>query len=596
MVLPYSGIMIAMYVEKIPNRTSPPAILVREAWRENGRIRKRTLANLSKLPPIVVALVTEALKGRSFLPVDEHFAITRTKPHGHVAAVLGTMGKLGLSAILGGRGQDELRFRQLSLAMIAARILNPASKLATFRSWENSTLAETFGVTGGSKEELYHALDWLLARQPAIEQQLVRRHLAPEGESGPVVLFDLTSTYLEGTKCPLGRYGHSRDHRPDRLQVEFGLVADREGRPLAVEVFEGNTADPTTLSATITKLKERFGLERVIVIGDRGMVTQTRIDADLKPNDLSWITALRHPSIRKLLEGPLQLSLFDERNLAEISSPDFPDERLVACRNPTLADETARQRTELLQATEKALIKVQEAVAAGRLKKCGAIGGRVQGILNRYKTTRFFRVRIEDCAFTWERNDDLIAREKTMDGLYVLRSNVPSEQLPTEEVVRHYKSLAKVERAFRTIKSASLEVRPIFHHLADRVKAHIFPCMLAYYVEWEMRRLLAPLLFADEDRAAANPDPVLPSHPSPEGLRKTGSRTTPEGTPLHSFKSLLQELATLAINTIQVTPQPSSKRRAKASADAPVDASSFPLLTSPTFTQQEAFKLLKITL
>lgn len=594
--------MIApMYVETVPNRSSPPAILVREGWRdrETGKTIKRTVANLSKLPPEIIALVAESLKGRHFLPVDEHFTITRSLPHGHVAAVAGTIKNLGLAVLLGGRGHEAERYRKLVLAMLAARIIAPASKLATHRSWESSTLAETFGVTGGSKEELYHALDWLLEQQPAIERKLVRRHLG--NDPGAVVLYDLTSTYLEGTQCPLGRYGHSRDHRSDRLQVEFGLVTDREGRPLAVEVFEGNTADPTTLTSAVAKLKERFGLERVVVVGDRGMITSARIEQDLKPGGLSWITSLRHQPIRKLLEGPLQLSLFDEHNLAEIASPDFPDERLVACRNPTLADEMARKRAALLEATSDALAKVQDAISSGRIKSCDAIGGRVQGILGRYKTTRFFQIEVADGRFTFRLDEALVARESDLDGLYVLRSNVPPEHLTPEEMVRQYKGLAKVERAFRTIKTASLQVRPIFHHLADRVSAHIFLCVLAYYVEWEMRRLLTPLLFTDPDRQAANPDPVLPSRPSAEGERKTSSRTTADGRfPLHSLRTLLQDLATLVRNTVAVQPSVAPRRKsdkpaAFASPDQADPRSSFTLLTRPTPLQEEAFRLLNVS-
>ncbi|MEO5378517.1 MAG: IS1634 family transposase [Magnetococcus sp. DMHC-6] len=412
------------------------------------------------------------------------------------------------------------------------------SKLATFRSWENNTIRETFNLEDANKDELFSALDWLLERQPAIEKRLVKRHIS----DGDLILYDLTSTYLEGHKCPLAHHGYSRDHRGDRMQIEFGLVTDREGRPVSVEVFEGNTSDPMTLGAQIIKLKEKFGLKNIIVVGDRGMVTTTRIKEDLLPNGFSWITALRHDSIRRLAEGPLQMGLFDDQNFAEIESPDYPGERLVACRNPNLAEEMTRKRKDLLNLTESGLFAIQEAIKKGRLRDCGTIGRKVESVLKKHHMQRFFKIEIAQGSFSFSRIEERISQATDLDGIYVLRSSVPKETMDAAETVRSYKSLSNVERAFHTIKT-DLDVRPIFHYLADRVRAHIFLCMLAYYVEWEMRRKLAPLLFTDEERKKNKADPVTSSKPSKEGLRKTGTLTTKSGLPLHDFSSLLKNLA-----------------------------------------------------
>ena len=562
-----------MYIEIVPNRTSPPAVLLRESYREDGRVKKRTLTNLSMLPMEVIELLREALKGREFTPVDGGFEIIETLPHGHVAAVTGIMKTLGMATLLGGGSSRE---RDLVMAMIASRIIHPASKLATSRLWNDNTIGETFAVAEADKDELYPALDWLLKRQGTIEKRLAKKHLA----DGSLVLYDLTSSYVEGRKCSLARHGYSRDHRPDRMQIEFGLVTDREGRPVAVEVFEGNTADPATLGCQVAKLKERFGLRDIVVVGDRGMVTTARIEEDLKPNGLSWISALRHDGVRKLAEGPLQLGLFDERNFAEISSPDYPDERLVACRNPNLARESTRKRNELMALTEAGLAGIEKSVENGRLCACGAIGRKVEAVLKRRRMTRYYTVEIAEGRFSWQRDEARLAADESLDGIYVLRSSVPEEDMEAAEIIRRYKSLAHVERAFRTIKS-DLDVRPIFHYAADRVRAHIFLCMLAYYVTWEMRKRLAPLLFSEERPEGDVADPVAPKEPSEDKNRKTGTRRSKSGFGLHDFKSLLKKLGTLARNHCRILPDDKT----------PV---TFTKLTEPSPTQKEAFRLLQV--
>lgn len=564
-----------MYIERVPNRNSPPAILLRESLWKDGKVKKRTLANLSMLPDETIELAKASLKGRQFIPVDGGFEVEQTLPHGHVAAVAGVMKKLRISQLLG-RGSS--REKDLVLAMIASRILKPASKLGTTRFWHTNTLAETFGVEDADQEELYHALDWLAERQEAIEKRLAKRHL----QDGALVLYDLTSTYVEGRKCPLAKYGYSRDKRSDRMQIEFGLVTDQSGRPVAVEVFEGNTSDSATLSDQVNTLKNRFGLKEIIVVGDRGMITQTRIDKDLKPNDLFWITSLRHASIRKLAEGSLQLSLFDEKNLVEIQSDDYAGERLIACRNPTLAHETGRKRIELLELTRQGLEKLTERVANGRLKECGAIGRQAERVLKRYKMTRFFTLNIRDGHFAYEQDKAAIARETDLDGIYVIRTSVDKKRLDGVETVRQYKGLSKVERAFRHIKTDGLEVRPIFHHLEGRVRAHVFLCMLGYYVEWEMRRRLAPLLYIDEEKSQGD-DPVAPKEPSELAKRKTGTNRSESGFRLHSFRTLLDSMSTLAKNWFSLIPE----------ARKPV---LFTKLTNATPFQKEVFRLLDISI
>src|SRR5574337_291514 len=497
-----------MYVESVPNRTSRPAVLLREGWREHGKIRKRTLANLSDWSEERLDALRAVLKGevsRRSGAAPQPFDIVRTRPHGHVVAALGTLRRCGLDTVIGARRTPH---RERVLAMIVARILQPGSKLATVRGLADETLASTLGeglgLSACTEDELYEAMDWLLPRQEKIEAVLAKRHL---GER-TLALYDVTATYFEGRHCPLARFGHSRDGKRDKLQIVFGVLTNAEGCPVAVEVFAGNTADPKTLGAAVAKLRERFGLERVVVVGDRGMLTSARIREDLQPAapGLEWITALRAPQIQALRDaGTLQLSLFDQRDLAEITDRAYPGERLIACRNPLLAEERARKRGELLAATERELTKIQLATQRARRPLAGkvAIALRVGRVLGRFKMKKHFRLEITDAGFSFERDQTRIEREAALDGVYVVRTSVRAEALSGERVVESYKGLAVVERAFRCMKNVDLKVRPIHHHLEDRVRSHVFLCLLAYYVEWHMRRALAPVLFDDDDSAAA---------------------------------------------------------------------------------------------
>jgi hypothetical protein len=562
----------AMHVAIVPSRQGDrtySAALVRQSYREGGKVKHRTLANLSKLPPQAIDAVRAVLRGEPVGPLSERFAIERSLPHGHVLAVLGAMRQQGLDRLLAARPRRE---RALALAMIASRVLEPASKLATVRGWQQSTLAAELGVEDATEDELYRAMDWLLGRQRAIERRLAERHLA----EGGLVLYDLTSVVIEGRHCPLARRGYSRDGRPGTLQVEFGLITDRDGRPVAVDVFEGNVADPSTVAAQVDRLKQRFGLAEVVLVGDRGMLTSARIESLKQVEGLHWISALRAPQIRRLVEGgELQLSLFDERNLAEIVSAQFPGERLVVCKNPLLAEERARKREELLQATERELEKVAQAVQAGRLRGADQIGLRVGRVLGRFKMGKHFQLEIAEERFGYERAQEQIAAEAALDGIYIIRSNVVAERMPSEELVRSYKRLAEVERGFRTLKSIDLQVRPVYHRLADRVRAHIFLCMLAYSVRWQLERAWAPLLFRDE-QPPPREDPVAPARRSEQALAKAHTRLLPDGTPVHSFRSLLAELATLTRNRVRL-------------ADS---EHTFEQLAVPTPLQQRAFALL----
>ena len=573
-----------MYVERVPNRSSPPAVLLRESFREDGKVKKRTLANLSKWPDDLVEGFRILLKGGVALPsLGDAFAILRSRPHGHAAAVLGTARRLGLEKLLDRRPSRD---RALATAMILARILDPRSKLATARSLSRETLTHTLGeelgVEDAGENELYRAMDWLLKRQARIERHLAARHL----EEGALVLCDVTSVYFEGSKCPLAKRGYSRDGKRGKLQIVFALLCDREGCPVAAEVFEGNTADPGTLATQLEKLRKRFSLSRIVLVGDRGLLTDARIREEVRPAGLGWITALRAPAIRKLVKGgTLQLSLFDEQDLAEITAPElFPGERLVVCRNPLLAAERARKRLDLLAATERELDKV---VAATRreqrpLRGKDKIAVRADRALRRFKVGKHFDTESTDDGFSYVRNEDRIAVEAALDGIYVIRTNVPAEELPAEEAVRSYKSLSRVERAFRSYKTVDLKVRPVHHRLEGRVRAHVFLCMLAYYVEWHMRRALAPLLFDDDDPAAAEAarsSPVAPARPSPSAHAKAGRKRTPGGLPVHSFQTLLADLATLTRNRVQPAAQ------GAVAAD---------VLTRPTPLQAEAFRLLGV--
>ncbi len=573
-----------MYVAIVPNRSSPPAILLRESYRDGARVRNRTLANLSDWPPERVENLRRVLRGGTVgPPLEDAFDVVRSRPHGHVAAVWGSLRQCGVQRLLGAK---HSRARALCEAMIVARVLDPRSKLATARGLGSatldSTLGEVLGVGDADEDALYAALDWLGARQARIEARLARTHL---GE-GALVLYDLTSTYFEGHTCPLARRGYSRDGKKGRPQIEFGLLTDAAGRPIAVEVFAGNVGDPTTVASQVTKLRERFGLTRVVVVGDRGMLTHARIDKDLTPAGLEWITSLRAPAIRALVEsGSLQLGLFDDRDLAEITDPAYPGERLLVCRNPLLAAERTRKREALLDATEHALDTIVQATqrATRPLRGEKAILRRVSPVINRFKMGKHFRLEITAIELRYARDQDRIAREAALDGIYVVRTNVPADRLPGAEVVRSYKSLSRVERAFRSFKTVDLHVRPIHHRTESRVRAHVCLCMLAYYVTWHMREALAPLLFDDEDPAGAEgrrPSVVAKARRSVGAERKASRKTTAEGAPVHSFPTLLRDLAPLVKNRIQ-----------------PRDTTgpAFDVLTTPTPLQQRAFDLLGIS-
>ena len=538
-----------MYIDIVPNRSSPSAVLLRESSREGGKIRKRTLANLSTLPPAAIDALRRSLRGETLVSPEEAVQVERSAPYGHVAAVLGTLRRLKLDQVLGTKRSPE---RDRVLAMVVARVLSPDSKLATARGLGEesafSALSDALGLETVSPDSLYRALDWLLERQPAIEARLAAKHLS----EGTLLLYDVTSTYLEGRHCPLAAHGYSRDGKPGKTQLVFGLLTTPEGCPVAVEVFSGNTADPATLASAVKKARERFGLRRVVWVADRGLLTNARIEAELRPDaDFDWITALRAPAVQALYEEEvLQLSLFDQHDLAEIRSSAFPGERLIACRNPLLGEERARKREALLDSTEKELEKIRKAVERERnpLRGREKIGVRVGGVLGRFKMAKHFRLEITDTAFSFERDSERIEDEARLDGIYVIRTSVPEEEMTPEAAVEAYKSLSRVERAFRSTKT-DLDVRPLHHHTEPRVRAHVFLCMLAYYVEWHLRRSLAPLLFQDHDRPAAaeqRASVVAKAKISPAAKRKKASRKTDDGLPVHSFQTLLKDLATAA--------------------------------------------------
>ena len=569
-----------MYIDTVPNRNSPPAVLLRESSRVGNKIIKRTLANLSDWPAPQVDLLRRVLKGEALLSPSQALQIERSLPHGHVAAALGTLRRIGLESELSRSACPE---RDLVCAMIVARILSPASKLATARGLHQQTASSSLGALLGlelvDEDYLYAAMDWLLPRQARIEDKLAARHLQP----ATVVLYDVTSTYFEGRRCPLAQYGHSRDERPGNLQIVFGLLTNPEGCPVAVEVFEGNTADPKTVAGQIRKLRQRFKLQQVVVVGDRGMLTSARIREDLQTEEgVRWITALRAPQIQQLAaDGNLQLSLFDQQDLAEIQHPAYPGERLIACRNPLLAEERKRKREELLTGTEKQLEKIRAATQRKRrpLRGKKEIGLAVGKVLGRYKMGKHLQLTIEEDRFDWQRKPASIEREAALDGIYVIRTSVPASNLTGQQVVATYKSLSTVERAFRSMKSVDLKVRPIHHHDADRVKAHVFLCMLAYYVEWHMRRALAPLLFDEEDHEAAETQRssiVAPAQRSLSAQQKAISKQTADGFPVHSFRTLLTDLATLTRNRVRMGEQ------------------LFDMLATPTTLQDRAFELLQV--
>lgn len=570
-----------MFIDVVPNGRSAPAVLLRESYREGKRVRKRTIANLGQLPPALIDGLRVLLQGGAVVGrPGEALEIQRSLPHGHVAAVIAMMRKLELPRLL---GRTATRERDLALALIASRVTAPGSKLATLRSLAPETACSSLGRVldlGAIEErEIYAALDWLGAQQLRIERQLARRHL----QDGTLVLYDVSSSYLEGRRCELAQHGYSRDHRPDRLQIVYGLLCDREGRPVAVEVFDGNAGDPSTLAAQVDKLKRRFGLRHVVLVGDRGMITSARIRETVKPAGFDWISCLRSAQIQDLAEaGPLQLSLFDERDLAEISAPEYPGERLVVCRNPDLARERTRKREELLVATERDLSRIAAATRrlVRPLRGKAEIGLAVGAVVNNHKMAKHFELTITETSFSYGRRADSIAREARLDGIYVIRTSLPADAMSAADAVRAYKDLARVERAFRTLKSVDLQIRPVHHWIEPRVRAHVFLCMIAYYVEWHLREAWAPILFHDHDRVTAEQErasPVAPVQPSPAALRKRGRRRTDDGLPLSGFSDLIAHLATQTMNVVAV---PGAKDAA------------FTTLTNPTALQTAAFRLL----
>jgi transposase len=577
-----------MFIETVPNRDSPPAVLLRESYRdENGRTQKRTLANLSKLPDDVVAMLKAILKGGTLIGTGtDELQIERSLPHGHVAAALGMIRQIALDRLILSTTNDAAsrRYCDLVLAMMVDRLIVPRSKLGFVRAVDEETAVTSLGAVlclGKVKDyEAYEALDWLLERQVRIESGLARRHL----KDGVLVLYDVSSSYFEGRHCPLAQFGYSRDHRGDRPQIVYGLLCTREGLPVAIEVFEGNRADPTTLKSQIDKVKSRFGIKRVVLVGDRGMITATRIRDDLKVSSLDWITCLRAPQIQALAreDGPLQLSLFDERDLAEITSPDFPGERLIVCRNRELAKERARKREALLVATERELARVQAQVRrkGSSLRTAAEIGLAVGEVVNAKKMAKHFALDIYDGHFSWARKVDQITAEAKLDGIYVVRTSVPPEDLSTAHAVQAYKDLSRVERAFRSMKTVDLGIRPIRHWNADRVRAHVFLCMLAYHVEWHLRQALAPLLFHDTDLDAARAErssPVVSTEPSPTAKSKKAIKRNANGEPVHSFDGLIDHLGTMTRNTMRM---PLAKKK------------HFTLLSKSTPLQEAAFQLL----
>jgi hypothetical protein len=586
--------MLPMYIEAVPNRGSPPAILLRESYRDAGKVKKRTLLNLSDWPHKLIADFKALLKGGTVISQDQDaITIIRSLPHGHVEAVLGTARKIGLDRLL---GPDGNRCRDLILALVVSRIVDPGSKLAAARALSpdtaTSSLGEQLGLGVVDEDELYGALDWLAVRQPAIEAALAKRHLS----GGTLVLYDVSSSYLEGRRCPLAQFGYSRDGKRGKRQIVYGLLCARDGCPVAIEVFAGSTADPTTLTSQVTKLKERFGLDHVVLVGDRGMITQARITEDIKPAGLDWITALRAPAIKALLDGgALQMSLFDDRDMAGITSPEFPGERLIVCRSRALAPtgqarglkahERARKREDLLAATERDLARIAAAGARKRqpLRGKAEIGLEIGAVLDKHKMAKHFTLDITDTSFSFARKTAEITAEAALDGLYVVRTSLPAAALDDTATVKSYKSLSLVERAFRRIKTVDLQIRPVYHWLTDRVWAHVFLCMLAYYLEWHMRQRLAPLLYDDTDKDAAEAQRssvVAKAGRSPAAVTKQTTGRTEDGLPVHSLRTLLSDLATLTQNTLVTAIAPEQP---------------FTLTARPTPIQQKARDLLGLS-
>ena len=568
------------YTAKSGEQRVYESVLVRRTYRDGAKVRHETLANLSALPAEAVAAIEATLKGERLVPAGQAVRITASVPHGHVAAVHAMAAKLGLPALLGPAGRQ----RDLALALIISRVIAPASKLSTLTWWNDVTLGGDLGVAGASTDDVYAAMDWLEDRQDAIEADLARRHLAPAPNPSRMALFDLSSSWLEGSRCPLAARGYSRDGKKGKLQIEYGLLTDPAGRPVAVRVFPGNTGDPAAFTAIADVVRDKFGLAQMVMVGDRGMITSARIAALNQAGDgtqrpdadaYGWITALRAPAIRKLMadDGPLQLSLFDQQDLAEITSPDYPGERLIACRNPVLAADRARTRDELLAATEKLLAPLIARVQAGKLTGAGPIGVEAGKAISRYKTAKHFAVTITDTTLAIQRRQDHIDAEAALDGFYVLRTPVPASELGAPAVVTAYKNLKYVERDFRHIKSDDLDLRPVFHRLEERVKAHVLICMLACYLTWHLRRAWAPLTFTDEDPPAPA-NPVTPARRSPHAQAKASGQYDPAGQPYHTFRGLLEHLATLTRNQVRF-----AGTRAAIS-----------MLADPTTVQRQAFE------
>ena len=566
---------VAMHIDIVPNRNSRPAYLLRESVREGKHVRKRTLANLSSLSDEQIFAIRAVLRGESMQSPAQRFEVVASKVHGAAQAVRVAMRRLELPKLLGSRPSPE---RDLVLAMVASRILAPHTKLATTRWWHTTTVAQDFGVVDADEDDLYEAMDWLLERQDAIQKKLAARHLSPGG----MVLYDLSSSYFEGSCCPLGKFGYNRDGKRGLLQVNYGLLTDARGCPVAVSVYEGNVTDSKTLMPQIKQLREDFGIEQLVMVGDRGMISSKAIEELRETEGIAWITALKSASIRVLVEqGHLQLGLFDDRNLIELISPDYPGERLVACRNPELARLRAYKREALLCATEGDLAKIKTQVQAGKLKGRDKIGVRVGKVVDRHKMAKHFELTIDENAFSFVRRHEHIAAEAALDGIYIIRTSVSAAQMDAPQCVRNYKSLSNVERAFRSLKTIDLKVRPIHHRTAERVRAHIFLCMLAYYVEWHMREAWRELMFADEDQEAKQKrDPVAPAVRSAAAQRKAHTRILADGSPAHSFRTLIEDLATIVRNTCRVPGEQTS------SGDFTID-------TTPTDKQQRALELLE---
>lgn len=558
-----------MHIDIVPNRNSKPAILLRESYREGKKVKKRTIANISFLTVEQAEAFRLILKGEKLAPVDQLFEKLESKHHGHVDIVLKTIRKLGIDKIISAKPCQE---RDIIVAVIVARLCKPDSKLAMTRWWEDTTLPTLLDLDGVNEDDIYDAMDWLLKRQRRIEKKLARRHL----KNGDMVLYDLTSSYFEGVTCPLAKRGKSRDRKRNTLQVNYGLVADKNGCPVSVSVFDGNTGDPSTLMEQAQKAHDEFGISEMVMVGDRGMITQKQIDELKEVDGMGWITALKTGAIRKLMDGgALQLDLFDERGLFELTHEDFPGERLVACRNPPLARKRAYKRESMMESTRNELDKVQGMVECGKLKGQDKIGVRVGKVVNKYKMAKHVMLHIEDTGFNFEFNENSIAAEAALDGIYVIRTSLPKDKMDADEAVRSYKNLTNVERAFRSLKSIDLMVRPIRHRTEDRVKSHIFLSMLTYYVQRYMREALRPLLFADEDQEAKKTrHPVAPARRSTKALEKVSRKTLEDGTLTHSFKTLLHHMSTITRDTciqkietaidnsftIDTTPNPKQQR------------------------------------